>query len=358
MGSIISSGIVNDDPYRKSNVKLQAQSVPPFNGDPHKWQTWKKKSRAAIGTAGLLRILDDSEYAKRHELENETIFHLLQVATTEGNASFLVDQFEDKRDGRMAYDALEKWFEGMKLQNETAEDIRSKLNKNILTTKITATKYINQFLSHTKQLKDLDKSYTTSKTVSMFLENIHNPDYQNTVELCLAHNYDIHECIMQVHAKGRRLEREEAAHRRARIQVRRFQNNSVERDHQESMKIEDIDISKHKTNLGYYSVPSEVWNSLSEENKTQIKQFNSNLRKKRKSLENQPKEQPTISTRRNIQASINDECGPPSKKQKTITFNDEGGKDDNEASKSRDEVQELNNRRGILKFNIKSSNKN
>ena len=358
MGSFISSGIINDDPYRKSNVKLQAQSVPPFNGDPHKWQTWKKKSRAAIGTAGLLRILDDPEYARRHELENETIFHLLQVATTEGNASFLVDQFEEKRDGRMAYEALEKWFEGMKLQNETAEDIRSKLDKNILTTKISATKYINQFLSHTKQLKDLDESYTISKTVSMFLENIHNPDYQSTVELCLAHKYDIHECIMQVRAKERRLEREEAAHKRARIQVRRFQNNSGERDHQELMKIEDIDISKHKTNLGYYSVPSEVWNSLSEQNKTHIKQFNSNLRKKRKSWENQPKEQSTISTRRNIQASINDEYDPPSKKQKTITFNDEDDKDGNEVSESRDEIQELNNRRGILKFNIKSSSKN
>ena len=95
MGSIISRGLNNDDHYRRSNVKLQAQSVPPFNGDPHKWQTWKKKTRAAIGTAGLLRILDDPEYARRHKLENETIFHLLQVATTEGNASFLVDQFEE-----------------------------------------------------------------------------------------------------------------------------------------------------------------------------------------------------------------------------------------------------------------------
>ena len=97
----------------------------------------------------------------------------------------------------MAYDAMEKKFEGMKLQNKTAEDIWSKLDKNILTTKITATKYIHQFLSYTKQLKDLDKSYyTTSKTVSMFLENIHNADYQNTVELCLAHTYNIHESVL------------------------------------------------------------------------------------------------------------------------------------------------------------------
>ena len=217
MGSIISSGLSSDDPHRKSNVKLQAQSIPLFNGDTHKWQTWKKKSRAAIDTAGILRIRNDPEYTKRHELENKTIFHLLQVATIKGNASILVDQFEEEIEGRMAYDAMEKWFKGMKLQNETAKDIRSKLDKNILTAKVTVTKYTNQFLLYTKQLKDLDKSYTTSKMISMFLEIIHNPDYQNTVELCQAHKYDIHECIMQVRAKERRLEQEEAIQRRARI---------------------------------------------------------------------------------------------------------------------------------------------
>ena len=37
---------------------------------------------------------------------------------------------------------------------------------------------------------------------------------------------------------------------------------------------------------------------------------------------------------------------------------DEDDKDGNEVSESRDEIQELNNRRGILKFNIKSSSKN
>ena len=97
-----------------------------------------------------------------------------------------------------------------------------------------------------------------------------------------AHKYDIHECIMQVMAKERRLEREEAIHRRARIQVRSFQNEGIDREDQNSINIEDqIDISKHKTNLGYYSIPSEVWNTLSKNNKNRIKQFNPNLRKKR-----------------------------------------------------------------------------
>ena len=129
MGSIISSVNYNEDAYRRSNVNLQAQSVPPFNRDPHNWQIWKKKSRATIRTAGLLRIIDDSAYTSSHTLENETIFHLLQVATTEGNASFLVDQFEDTRDERKAFEALEKWFEGMKLQKKNSRRYQVKIGQ-------------------------------------------------------------------------------------------------------------------------------------------------------------------------------------------------------------------------------------
>ena len=229
------------------------------------------------------------------------------MATTEGNASFLVDQFEEERDGRLAFEALEKWFEGMKLQNETAEDIRSKLDKNLLTTKVTATKYINQFLSYTKQLKDLDESYTKSKTVSMFLENIINPEYQNTVELCQAHKYDIHECIMQVRAKERRLEREDAVQRRTKISVRR----NIQEDHQmverhvKTNAEEEMNMDKFKTELGYYSIPNEVWKKLSESEKTEVKQFNSSLRKKRKSSDQQNNNDRAISPRRNGTSSNN-----------------------------------------------------
>ena len=355
MGAIISSVSDNDDQYRRSNVKLQAQSVPTFNGDPHKWQTWKKKSRAAIGTAGLLRVLDDSDYTGSHQLENETIFHLLQVATTDGNASFLVDQFEEDRNGKLASDALEKWFEGMKLQNETAEDIRSKLDKNLLTTKVTATKYINQFLSYTKQLKDLDESYTKSKTVSMFLENIINPDYQSTVELCQAHKYDIHECIMQVRAKERRLEREDAVHRRTKISVRRnnqedFQSNKK----QIKIKGEELDMEKFKTELGYYSVPNETCKVLNESQRTKVKQFNSALRKKRKLIDQTDTAERSISPRRSGHTSTSTSGNMnPSKRRKMVSFQEDETEDEEEPQENGEDTQEISNRRGILRFNVK-----
>ena len=42
------------------------------------WYTWKKKTRAAVETAGMLAISDDENHAKRNPVDNETIYHLLQ----------------------------------------------------------------------------------------------------------------------------------------------------------------------------------------------------------------------------------------------------------------------------------------
>ena len=249
----------------------------------------------------------------------------------------------------------------MKLQNETAEDIRSKLDKNLLTTKVTATRYINQFLSYTKQLKDMDKAYTKSKTVSMFLENILNPDYQNTVELCQAHKYDIHECIMQIRAKERRLEREEAVQRRSKIVVRRNIHEEKSDMNNETTNHHDTNpqevIEQHKTDLGYYSIPNEVWKTLSNSTKSRVKQFNSNLRKRRRSNDRDEKVESTISPRRT------GHVGPTSvantaKRQKTVTFEDKEENDTDVPQENGEDTQEISNRRGILRFNVKASQHN
>ena len=108
MGSIFSSEDRNDL-LKRSNVKLQAQQINAFTGNALKWHSWKKKSRAAIGTAGMLRVLDSIIYASKNKVDNETIFHLLQVATADRTAAHLVDQYEDDRDGRSAYQELVKW---------------------------------------------------------------------------------------------------------------------------------------------------------------------------------------------------------------------------------------------------------
>ena len=96
----------SNESLKRSNVKLQAQNVADFNGSALKWHTWKKKTRAVIGTAGMLRVIDSREYSKKNPVDNETVFHLLQVATSDGNAAHLVDKFEEERDGFAAFEEL------------------------------------------------------------------------------------------------------------------------------------------------------------------------------------------------------------------------------------------------------------
>ena len=99
----------DNEALKRSNVKLQAQTITPFNRSTVKWHTWKKKTRAAIKTAGILKILDEEDYANRNSADNETVFHLLQVATSDGNAAHLVDKYEESSNGQMAYQELIKY---------------------------------------------------------------------------------------------------------------------------------------------------------------------------------------------------------------------------------------------------------
>ena len=135
-----------------SNFKIQAQNITDFNGNAIKWRSWKKRTRAAIGTAGMLEILDSSDFAEKNQVDNENVFHLLQVATTDGSAAHLVDAYEFQRDGHLAYNALVIWYEGDNLTTETAEDVRSRLDKLNLNTRTTASEYIDMFQLCTKQL--------------------------------------------------------------------------------------------------------------------------------------------------------------------------------------------------------------
>ena len=70
-----------------------------------------------------------------------------------------------------------RWYEGDQLTSETAEDIRDKLSRISLNTRNTASEFINDSLEYQKHLDELDESYTISKTVSSFLDQITDPDY-------------------------------------------------------------------------------------------------------------------------------------------------------------------------------------
>ena len=344
----------DNEALKKSNVKLQAQSVSPFDGSSIKWHPWKKKTRAAIGTAGLLKILDDDDYATRNPVDNETVFHLLQVATSDGNAAHLVDKFEEECDGRKAYAELVKWYEGDDLTSETAEDIRSKIDKLYLSSNVPASNYINDFLQYVKLLDGLGEAYTTSKTVSIFLSQITDPDYAATKENCIEDKLPLEQCIERIRSKERRVGRTKAIARRG-IQIRR-DNIQTTRHHESTHGTPqgDIDISQYKNQLGFYSIPKDLWKKLTIDDQTMIKKLNGVIRRKREretSIEDKHKMSTTLVQRRNPV----DE--PDTKRIKTVQFRDDSETNDHEDSDkhiiNEEETNAVTTRRDILRFRVR-----
>ena len=109
------------------------------------WHTWKYKPYATFGSAGMLSILDDEQYATRISVDNEMIHLLCQATTSDGNAAHLVDEFEVEKDGAKAFIELQIWDGGDDLITKTAKDVRSKLDKLTLFTRSTGSRYINNF---------------------------------------------------------------------------------------------------------------------------------------------------------------------------------------------------------------------
>lgn len=354
MGSIISNDNNRNELLKRSNVKLQAQQVSVYNGNALKWHAWKKKTRAAIGTAGMLKILDEEAYAIRNTVDNETVFHLLQVATADGNAAHLVDKHEDDRDGNAAYQELVKWYEGDELTTETAEDVREKLSKISLSSKTYASQYINEFLQYTKYLDDLDEAYTDSKTVSIFLQQIKDPDYTSTVEACHMNKYDIHACIEQIRAKERRLARERSGGRKGQVTIRRNNNNNQDNEGPDILVLKN-----YKNDAGFYAIPNEKWQSLTDADRSFIKSFNGKLRRELENTNNNRSENTnnnrSITPKRSNATSEKEDdeqvTEPPTKKMRTVAFKDDAHEESSHASSNPD--KDITNKRATLSFSVK-----
>jgi hypothetical protein len=93
--------------------------------------------------ADIKRVLEDEVYVAISERLSKVVYSQLAAATVEGVAYHLVSKHEDTKNGHGAWKSLLDWYDGDMIQNETAENLRNKLDNLRLHTRVSASQYIN-----------------------------------------------------------------------------------------------------------------------------------------------------------------------------------------------------------------------
>ena len=103
-----------------------------------------------------------------------------------------------------------QWYEGDSVRNETAEDLRSKMENLLLHSRMTASHYINIFLQFYHHLNKIPgEGGTDGHGVYLFLKNIFDPEYATVVLYLHSQNAYLRQCVHVI----RKTERDLASNR-------------------------------------------------------------------------------------------------------------------------------------------------
>lgn len=210
------------EPEEKTNIKLEAQKIKDFGGAYDDWPKWKSRTECAFNGTGYEKILEDSEYASTHSRMNKVVFSQLSASTVDGTAHHLVAAVEDTKDGHEAWKNLCNWYDGDTVRNETASNLRVKLDNLRLHSGITASDYVNKFLAWYRDLNKIKgEGWSKNQAVYQFLKNISDSDYESTVQSCKYNEADLEKCISAIRKQERDIHQKKVEQRRFKSSIRR-----------------------------------------------------------------------------------------------------------------------------------------
>ena len=129
---------------------------------------------------------------------NKVVFSQLSVVKVNGNTFHLVKRHKKTENGHGAWVLLIQWFDGNTVKNKS-EDIRVRMENLILHSGITATQYVNNFLTAQTELDAIPvEANSPSHSVYLFLRNIQDTNYANTVNCLRNINADLDQCVLSV----------------------------------------------------------------------------------------------------------------------------------------------------------------
>ena len=113
-----------------------------------------------------------------------TMQQSVQIATSGGTAYHIVKAHDRRKDGHAAWRDLCQWFDGDAMKNETADNLRAKLESYRMTSSTGVQQYINSFMTTYRELNNIPgEGWSAGHTKSVFLKGIQDPDYDTFVAI-------------------------------------------------------------------------------------------------------------------------------------------------------------------------------
>ena len=283
--------------YVPTNLKLESQRILEFSGRYDEWQKWKNRTQCAFIGSGYERILDDEDHAAIRSDLNRIVYSQLAVATSGGTAYHIVKAHDRRKDGHAAWRDLCQWFDGDAMKNETADNLRAKLESYRMTSSTGAQQYINSFMTTYRELNNIPgEGWSAGHTKSVFLKGIQDPDYDTFVAIQKDKNQSLDEMVLALRRAERELLSKRSEKRKLNNIVRRMMNDRKTSGHRkddgERVDYEEYESNPKKarrtkdkygylclTQMGYISVLDKMWmNELSTEEKDYVVSFNSKIK--------------------------------------------------------------------------------
>ena len=277
----------------ETSLKLEAQKVTAFSGNFADWARWKSRTQCAFDGSGYEKVLIDKDYATQNPRLNKVVYSQLSVATVDGNAFHLVKRHEESKNGHEAWSSLVQWFDGDTVKNETSEDIRVRMENLILHTGITATQYVNKFLTAQTELDAIPgEANSPSHSVYLFLRNIQDPNYANTVNYLRNICADLDQCVLSIRKTERDILPRSAVKRKLKSTLRRMESKRKRNDCSDSEESEEdepapatrtkkarrISVDIIPKESGYLRLDKKVWPKLEDDQRKFIQKYNSSIR--------------------------------------------------------------------------------
>jgi hypothetical protein len=235
-----------------------------------------------------------------NERLNKVVYLQVAAATVEGVVYHLVSKVEVTKDGHAAWRNLVEWYNRDIIVNETAENLRNKLDNLRLNTGVSVSKYINKFLAWFWDLEKIKgEGLSPGHALHLFLKNFMDDDYKTSVTYCNKTGCSLDLCIAAMRKQERDIQQKKTDRQRMKATLRRVRfpqesDDEVSEDQNQKRgkisktrrvatmneKVENEKFSGEldMTEKGLLRFKGDCWKKMEEKEKDFVRDYNASIK--------------------------------------------------------------------------------